>query len=80
MLKTCTSCSYIGNDSERTCPFCKADLSLAVPKQRELRSLGGNRPAHPAGSRASVPGLIACYYKRMDGIDLESCSCLTLSL
>jgi len=36
MLKTCPSCSYIGNDSEHTCPFCKADLATARPR-RALR-------------------------------------------
>jgi hypothetical protein len=33
MLKTCPSCSYIGNDSEHTCPFCKADLATARPRR-----------------------------------------------
>src|SRR5438046_9258066 len=33
MLKTCPTCSYIGNDGEHTCPFCKADLAIGRPRR-----------------------------------------------
>lgn len=33
MLKTCPTCSYIGNDSEHVCPFCKADLATGRPRR-----------------------------------------------
>ena len=33
MLKTCPTCSYIGNDGEHICPFCKADLATGRPRR-----------------------------------------------
>ena len=33
MLKSCPSCSYIGNDGEHVCPFCKADLAVGRPRR-----------------------------------------------
>ncbi|MDP4199484.1 MAG: hypothetical protein Q8922_02920 [Bacteroidota bacterium] len=33
MLKSCPSCSYIGNDGEHVCPFCKADLAAGKPRR-----------------------------------------------
>jgi hypothetical protein len=64
MLKTCPSCSYIGNDGEHTCPFCKADLALTRPKKHELRSFGSDHAtAQVSGTRTAIPGLIACFHK-----------------
>ncbi len=60
MLKLCPSCSYIGNDGEHVCPFCKADLSTGKPRHARERSVlqgfGGKRNASPV--------LKACYYKQ----------------
>jgi len=57
MLKSCPSCSYIGNDGEHICPFCKADLAVGRPRRTAvplpLRSFGGRR--------MSSPGLVACF-------------------
>jgi hypothetical protein len=69
MLKSCPSCSYIGNDGEHICPFCKADLATGKPRRAEqsaggknvLRSLGGTRTT-PILRGAAIPGLIACNY------------------
>src|ERR1035437_10961410 len=36
MLKSCPSCSYIGNDGEHICPFCKADLALGKPRRASV--------------------------------------------
>jgi hypothetical protein len=33
MLKSCPSCSYIGNDGEHVCPFCKANLAVGRPRR-----------------------------------------------
>lgn len=37
MLKTCPSCSYVGNDWEHVCPFCKADLAVGRPRRERVR-------------------------------------------
>jgi len=33
MLKSCATCSYIGNDTEHICPFCKGELAVGKPKR-----------------------------------------------
>jgi len=63
MLKSCPSCSYIGNDGEHVCPFCKADLATGKPRRAEQSAGGKNVLRSLGGTRTAVPGLIACKYK-----------------
>ena len=71
MLKSCPSCSYIGNDGEHVCPFCKADLAVGRPRQSaEGLPVGKHSsPSHStlrsSGGRALLPrGSSACLRTR----------------
>jgi hypothetical protein len=73
MLKSCPSCSYIGNDGEHVCPFCKADLAMGLPGTRPRLGEGTSsalRSSKQIRSARRVSGLFACHRTR-ESVALE---------
>jgi hypothetical protein len=68
MLKSCPSCSYIGNDGEHVCPFCKADLAVGRPR----RSAGNRDSAHFMSNLKF--SILVLFVAAFAGFGLSSCS------
>gem|GEM_PF-4479701 len=62
MLKSCPSCSYIGNDGEHVCPFCKADLAVGRPRRTHgIKRASCNALRSSGGSHTLPYGLSVCF-------------------
>lgn len=73
MLKSCPSCSYIGNDGEHVCPFCKADLAVGRPRRaadNEYQTMRIVRLTRCGGARnTSVLPLARYHESEISGFD-----------